>query len=61
MKVTIELFAGADHREMARKSDIDKNIGALERAIDGKSICSDFIPLIDTKFILTAIREKLPE
>jgi len=40
------------------KSDMQKNIDALDRAIKGKPRCSDFMLLIDTKSILEAIQNQ---
>jgi hypothetical protein len=51
MKVTIELCG--------QKEKINDNIEALNRVIEGKPLCSDFILLIDTKSILEAIKEEL--
>ncbi len=59
MKVTIELLAGSDHHRPS-KLDIAKNIGALDRAIDGKPQVRDFILMADTKSILEGIAKELP-
>lgn len=60
MEVTIELKAGRAHDERVTKKQIQKNIDALQRAIDGKSLASDFVSLHDTKSILEGIKAKLP-
>lgn len=59
MKVTIDITNALYER--ARKLDMDKNIDALTRCINGESTPSDTNILIDTKSILTGIREQLPE
>ena len=59
MKVTIEVLAGAMHRD-PRKEDIDMNIAALQRSIEGKKLCNDDILLIDTISILEGIKKELP-
>ena len=51
MKITIDVLPG---------NGIQKNIDALQRAIDGKSVCSDFVPLMDTMTILEGIKRELP-
>lgn len=60
MEVTIDLRAGPSHLERVTKRQIEKNIDALQRAIDGKSLASDFVLLQDTKSVLEAIKAKLP-
>ncbi len=45
----------------ATKEGIQRNIDALERAIQGKPLAMDFIFLIDAKSILEAIQKHLPE
>lgn len=60
MKITIELCSGINHNANITKQDIQKNIDALRRAIDGKSAALDFVLLLDTKSILECIKEKLP-
>jgi len=42
------------------KSTIQKNIDALQRAIDGKPLGCDDITLYGTKSILEGIQEQLP-
>lgn len=58
MKITIELLAGPQGSNPT-KADMEKNINALQRAIDGKPRCSDFILLNDTKSILEGIQKLL--
>ena len=60
MKVTIDLKTGNYNRERVVKSDIQKNIDALQRYIDGKQCCCDDLSLIDTKSILETIQKQLP-
>ena len=60
MKVTIELVNGGGGSNLY-KSDLDKNIICLKRAIDGIPLSSDFIQLIDTISILKGIQEQLPD
>lgn len=55
----VELLAGANHREPT-KADMDKNIEALHRCIEGKPLVSDFVLLNDTISILEGIKAKLP-
>ena len=59
MQVTIELLAGPHHTKPT-KSDVQKNIDALERAIAGKPLCSDWVLLTDTLSILQGIQDRLP-
>lgn len=59
MKITINLLAGPDHREIVTEHDVQRNIEALQRAIDGKSLAADFVLLMDTKSILEGIKAKL--
>lgn len=61
MFIGIELRAGKEGRKRVAKSDIQKNIDAQRRAIDGKSLAGDHVLLNDTLSILTGIREKLPD
>ena len=61
MKVTIELKSGHKHNDYVTKSDIQKDIDALNRYLDNKQYASDFISLSDTKSILEAIKNKLPD
>ena len=60
MQVTIELHAGQSHRSKVTKQEIQNNIGALQRAVDGKQLAKDFVLLLDTKSILEGIKAKLP-
>ena len=60
MEVVIELRAGANHRHHVTKQEMQKNIDALKRAIDGKPLASDYVLLIDTRSILEGIQAKLP-
>lgn len=53
MDITIELLAGS-------KSDMDKNIDAIDRALK-KANAADTNLLSDTRSILIAIQNKLPE
>jgi len=61
MQVTIELYAGPRHRDKVTKQDIQKNIDALQRAMDGKLLALDFMLLLDTKSILKGIKANLPD
>ena len=60
MQITIELNAGPNSSNNVTKADMRMNIDALQRAIDGKSMASDTVLLLDTKSILDGIMEKLP-
>lgn len=60
MIVQIELLVGHNHDEPTKR-DINKNIHALERAINNKQRGGDFVLLSDTKSILEGIKEKLPD
>ena len=60
MQITIELRAGNTPFGKPTKAEIQKNIEALERAIDGKPQSRDFILLLDTKSILEGIQKQLP-
>lgn len=62
MFVTIRLVSGPSHDSCSvSKYTIQKNIDALQRAIDGKPLCADFVLLIDTKSILETIQKELPK
>jgi len=60
MKIQIELSTGNSHYPYVTQEDLDRNIEALDRAIEGKSLALDFVLLTDTKSILEAIRKELP-
>ena len=60
LPLTIKLYSGPDHSHKITKQEIQKNIDALQRAIDGKSVAIDFVLLIDTMSILEAIKAELP-
>ena len=59
MKVTIELKNSSKQESMPTKADIQKNIDALSRTIDGNPVAIDFMLLADTKSILEAIQQQL--
>lgn len=59
MKITIDLCAGPYKSTIITKKDINKNIRAQKRAIDGECVASDFVNLIDTLSILEGIKENL--
>jgi len=59
MEVKIDLCAGPNHWHKVTKQEIQKNIDALQRAIDGKPLASDFVLHMDTKSILEGIKTKL--
>jgi hypothetical protein len=40
MKVEIELYSGPGSNEYVTKADVQKNLDALQRAIDGRPLCS---------------------
>ena len=61
MIVTIDLETDSRRNHEVTKSDIDKNIEAIQRAIDGNLTTVDTIYLLDTKSILAGIREQLPD
>ena len=62
MKVTIDLRAGpAPYWQKPTKAAIEKNIEAIDRAINGKPIVIDTNYLMDTKSILMVIKEQLPD
>ena len=63
MKVIIDLSGGHSigmTYKSPTKSDIDKNIEAVDRAINGLLRVVDTNYLIDTRSILSAIRAELP-
>lgn len=60
MHVTIRLNSGTHEKDYVDKSHIQKNIDAVQRAIDGKLQARDFVLLMDTISILEGIQEKLP-
>jgi hypothetical protein len=57
--ITIELKVGMKRRDNITKADVQKNIDAVTRAINGKMVSSDVPLLIGTKSILEAIKEKV--
>lgn len=61
MKIYLELFAGSNRRSLVTKTDINRNIEVLDRAVTGKVLAGDSISLADTKSILEEIRNELPE
>jgi len=62
MKVTIELVKGnVPYKVDLVKSDMDDNIEAIERVIDGKLRVKDMVLLMDTKSILEKIKDQLPK
>lgn len=58
MEIIIDLLAGPD-KHFPTKYDIEKNIVAQERAIQGKSKACDMVLLTDTKSILLGIQKAL--
>ena len=60
MRITIELLSGPNHNEFVTQADIQKNIDALTRAIEGKPLVKDFVLMSDTKSILEGIKKQLP-
>jgi hypothetical protein len=61
MKVTIELRNGPHHDHHVTARDVDRNIAALRRAVDGKPLACDMVLLMDTISVLEAIRAALPK
>lgn len=59
MKVYLELYHTTNAR--SPRQSMDREIAAVQRAIDGKPTCCDDVPLISVRSILEAIREQLPE
>lgn len=60
MQIIIELKAGQNHRDKVTKRDMQNNIDALQRAIEGNPLANDFVLLLDTQSILEGIKAKLP-
>jgi len=60
MKVTIEIDSGNGPYGMVTKADVEKNIQAIQRAIDGKPQAQDSLLLVDTKWILKGIQKECP-
>jgi len=60
MIITIELRSGPYHNKHVTKSDMDTNIGALDRAINNKMESCDDQILLDIRSILEVIRKNLP-
>lgn len=58
-----ELFTSIDIPRPGSSAHVEmqRNIDALQRAIDGTPLSADFIKYIDTKSILIAIQKQLPE
>lgn len=61
MKITINLYAGRNRLDLPTKNIMDRNIRAVERAIDGKLLAVDSTYLIDTLMILEVIKKELPD
>ena len=59
MIVTIEICT--KNKRVPTKSDIQKNIDALKRAIGAETTAMDTILISDTISILYGIQKKLPE
>lgn len=59
MKVVIELVTGPKHQHHVCQADVQKNIDALYRCVEGRKTGADDVLLIDTISILTAIRAQL--
>ena len=61
MLIKIELCAGRDAQE-PHKSDIQKNIDALRRVVDGKTKTGvDDVLILDTISVLEGIKKRLPD
>jgi hypothetical protein len=59
-RITIELLYGnLRNRRWPTKEDLKEQIEVQQRAIDGKSLSSDFVMLLDTLSILEAIQREL--
>lgn len=62
MLVQVLLRKGPDGSEAVTKSDMQKNINSLVRAIKGEELTPhDLISLNDTKSILEGIQKNLPK
>ena len=59
MLITIEI--STKNKRVPTKSDIQKNIDALKRAIGAETTAMDTILISDTISILCGIQKKLPE
>ena len=59
MKVTIDVVEGNRPYTNPTWRGVQKNIDALDRAIDGKPLGCDFQYYIDTKYILKAIQDQI--
>lgn len=59
MKVTIELMMGPNHDQLVTPQDVQVNIAALERAINGKTTVRDDVLIMDAISILRAIAKEL--
>ena len=57
--VEIEVRAGSNHRTLVGPSDVDMNIEALQRVLEGKQQCRDFVLICDTISILESIKKEL--
>jgi hypothetical protein len=61
MIVSIELCTGPNLDEHVTKKDVQKNIDALQRAVDGEPLSHDFVLLLDTMYIIKGIQKRLPD
>ena len=62
MNITIDLVAGPYGQDKVTKQQIQKNIDALKRVIEGKPIsAADSTYLIDTLYIIMDIKKQLPK
>lgn len=60
MEIKLRLFAGPYPYTQPFKEDVQKNIDALQRVIDGKpALASDGVLHMDTMSILKAIQDEL--
>jgi hypothetical protein len=61
VKITLELLSGPNGNDRPTKREIQKNIDALQRSIDGKPQVRDHLLLSDTMSILAGIQKQLPD
>ena len=59
MLIQINVVAGGNNHAPT-KEDVQKNIDAIQRAVEHKPECSDDVLLLDTQSILIAIQDNLP-
>ena len=59
MRITIDIYSGPKHNYNVTRSDVQKNIDAINRYLLGKQLSNDDTLLLDTRSVLETIQEEL--